>query len=138
MNTNFNPRNNGERKTVDYNFWLQNDHLRSWPALSLLIVSICNFVFSGIFALGFQRYHSTILMPAIEQVNCEIPGSFMLATYSIFLVLSTGTICLAVFLFSLLYKITFLVATLICPVRLTNTRRNWLGFPSNSFDHYAN
>lgn len=48
----------GSSLSAGYDYWMRTENLFSWPALVLLILGACNYLFSFIFALGFHRYHS--------------------------------------------------------------------------------
>lgn len=42
--------------TIDYDFWLKQERIETYSSISFLLLGICNFCFSFVFALGFQRY----------------------------------------------------------------------------------
>ena len=103
----------------------------------MLIVAICNLVYSAIYAVGIYRYHASLsLVPNIDIAKCEMPGSFILACYGIFLVLLPGSMLLLVYFLSTMYKVAHLMIALICPVSLSHTKKNWRDIPSGSYEHY--
>ena len=115
------PGKTSQDRTVCYDYAMRSENLFAWPALLLLILGTCNYFFSFIFVLGFHKYHSAqYLMPAIDQVNCEISGSLVLTVYSVLLVMSTGTVVFLNYVLSFLYKLVHLLSTaLLCPIYTT-------------------
>ena len=137
LHTNFNPQTQQERDTVSYEFWLRSKSLKTCSATILLTLGLCNYFFSFIFALGFQRYHSSLDTLPLEG-NCEIAGALTLLCYSVFLVMLSGSWCLLVYSISAFLKILHLALIQIFPVSLTRAKRNLQGIPTKDYTHYLN
>ena len=123
-----------QRETIEHEFWLRFDTLKTYSSLLLLVFGILNYFFSFFFALGFHRYHSSL--DHQSRVNCEVAGAFPLISYSVFLILPSGSMCLIIYILAGFYKIFHLALLQICPVRITNLKQDWNGIPTANYDHY--
>ena len=130
---NYNTRSESERLTVSYDFWMRTDALKTCSSVVLLTLGICNFCFSFIFALGFQRYHESY----IDTVDCEIAGALSLLSYSVFLVMPTGIFCLTIYALVAFYKLSHLVTSLLCPLALIRIKHRWIGIPVSKYERFS-
>lgn len=58
-----------------------------------------------------------------------IPGSSPIAVYSIYIVFGLGTFVFSVYAFAAFYKLSFVIAVLICPVKIVNFKKKWNKVP---------
>jgi len=121
-----------------YDFQVRNRSVKSLPAIFLLVLAMFNYFFSYSFKSGYESYHESVSLanPKISEINCEIPGSMVLATYSILMVLLTGSLTIAVYTLAFLYKITCLLCVVICPVTVYGCKKAYHDMPRD-FAHYA-
>lgn len=88
------------------------------------------------FGAYFEYKEAKMMVPELDGINCEVPGMTVIIAYSSLGVLPTGTFCIMVYLLALLYKIVPLVASLICPIAVSNLNRSWNGIPNRDYSHY--
>jgi len=58
-----------------------------------------------------------------------VPGSAPLAVYSIYLVFGLGTFVISVYVFAAIYKLSFILLVVICPVKIVNMKKRWNNVP---------
>ena len=76
-------------------------------------------------------------MAAYDETNCTIPGTEILNYYTIGLVLTTGSLCLLIYLLALVFKLANLFSALLCPISLSNFWRSWQGVKKGDYEHYT-
>ena len=92
---------------------MRNDTRRSLPAKLLLVLALVNYLFSFAFKNGYDSYLESGVKGG--QQDCVIPGTFITATYSVVLVMGSGSLAMGLIALGYLYKIVHLLALLICP-----------------------
>ena len=101
----------------------------------LLFLGLVNYAYSFAFWHNYSDYlqRETVL----ENPGCLIPGLSVLASYSMFLVMVVGSLVLGIFTLAFLFKLSFLLSVLICPISVTNCRKKRRDIPLD-FEHYVN
>ena len=115
-------------KNTAYDFQQRYDTIKSLPALALLILGFLDFAFSFAFKNSFEAFRD-------GPGTCEVAGSAILATYSLFFVLGSTCAILAIFTAAFIYKITHLLSVLICPFVMVGCKKRYHKKPRD-FSHY--
>ena len=117
------------------------DIVWSVPSVILLVLAICNFLFSFVFAYGFKIYVKSLTHFGLKIEDCKATtGAESLLIYSVTCVMSTGLLCLAIYTLSLFYKAFNAIGLVFCPVRQSQFRKCLAGFESSTkdFSQYEN
>ena len=99
----------------------------------LLILAISNFFFS--FAVRNTYNNFAEVESVAANSSCVIPGALVLASYCIYLVLGSGLFVISLYVLAFLVKITHLLASLICPIKVVACKKTWHKKPRD-FSHY--
>jgi len=116
-----------------YDFQLRYESIKSLPSLFLLVLGLANFGFSFAFKSSYYSYSDLAFVE--KHTNCTVPGSSVLAFYSIVLVLCSGAMLLAIIGCAFLVKITHLLSVHFCPIKIVALKKNWHKKPRD-FAHF--
>lgn len=127
------------KKNTAYDFQLRYQSHKSVPAKVLFVLAWINYTFSFAFNEGYESYldASVAKWNGNDELTCVIPGAFVLANYSFFLVMGSGSLVMCFFVASGLYKITHLLSLQCCPVVITAVKKKFRKIPRD-FSNYGN
>ena len=111
--------------------------LKSLPAQFLFTIALANYAFSYAFRNSYHGYVESIAAVQKSTATCMVPGSAPLAVYSIYLVFGLGTFVISVYVFAAIYKLSFILLVLICPVKIVNMKKRWNNVPLD-YNQYEN
>lgn len=127
-----------------YDYKMRCDTIKSLPSVFLLVLGSLNYFFSYYFMQGMNDYTSAVSKvntntndDNLKQLECDVSGARVLATYSVFMVLIPGSLTLITYVSSFLFKFFDALIAQICPVSFVNCKRRRRGLPLD-YSRFAN
>ena len=123
-------------KQASYDLNLRSDATKSGPAKTLLILGLVNYAFSFVFKNAYESYtRERYIVYKLEQTECDVPGSYSLASYSIVMVFGVGSFTIGMYTIAGVIRISHLLAVVICPMPIMRFKKKWHKIDIG-FEHY--
>ena len=119
-----------------YDFQSRYDSVKSAPSLILLFLALANYCFSYRFKAAYGAYLLALQQAGVTSVACEVPGSHILTTYSLYLVHGIGSVILTIYVCALLLKAVAMLSTLLCPICITRIKLRCKKLHVDNYEHY--
>ena len=111
------------------------DSVKSLPAKFLLVLGLCNYLFSFAFRSQYNQHVETEAY-SNDPEGCTIPGSQILYFYCAVLVLGSGSLVLGAFGLALLWKVINVIPLVTCPTKTVWCKKKWHRVPTTDFSKY--
>ena len=119
-------------RRFDYMWQVRDQSVKSWIGYLALFIGLLNYFTSINYAREYILYSNELKEHNLDEITCEVAGSWIILSYSILFEVALGTVFF-------LICITFILVTGLpaigigCPVWTINMRKRMRGLPRNEF-----